>query len=257
MGAALAVKLFGAPLLIGLASLAGRRWGPALAGLVGGLPVIAGPIVAALWLERGQPFAQAAATALPGGLWAVSAHLCCFGLIGRRAGWAAGLLVGWCAFAACAWGLSLTGLTRDPRSAASGLLALWLASRLLPQPRGPVPVLGLPRFELLARMAAALGLVLGLTALAGRLGPALAGVWAVFPVAGSVLPAFTLARAGSEAMLAQLHGMLAGLSGLGLCFLILSATMEPLGWFAFVPALIGALAMGGGLLWWRQRGARQ
>lgn len=256
MGAALLVKLFGAPSLIGLASLAGRRWGPAVSGLVGGLPVIAGPILAALWLDRGQAFAHAAAVAVPTGLWAVAAHLLCFGLVSRRFGWAISLLSGWCVFVLCAWLLAWSGLAGDPRLGPSGLLALWLADRALPPPQGPVPRLGLPKAELAARMAAALALVLGLTAVAGRLGPALAGVWAVFPVAGSVLPAFTLARAGRDAALAQLHGMLAGLSGLGVCFLILSAVMDRLGWSAFFPALLGAVATGGGVMWWRQRGAR-
>ncbi|QHS10034.1 hypothetical protein [Sinimarinibacterium sp. NLF-5-8] len=64
------VKLFASPLLIGLASLAGRRWGPTAAGLLGGLPLVGGPVIIAIWLEQGLDYTQPAVAAAPAGMWA-------------------------------------------------------------------------------------------------------------------------------------------------------------------------------------------
>lgn len=57
----LALKLILTPTLVGLASLAGRRWGPAVSGWLVGLPLTSGPIIFFLALGHGPSFAQAAA----------------------------------------------------------------------------------------------------------------------------------------------------------------------------------------------------
>ena len=41
----LAAKILLSPLCVVAVSLAGRRWGMAVAGVLGGLPVVAGPIL--------------------------------------------------------------------------------------------------------------------------------------------------------------------------------------------------------------------
>ena len=48
----IALKLAAVPAVVWLASLAGRRWGHRVAGLIGGFPLIAGPIV--LYLALGE-----------------------------------------------------------------------------------------------------------------------------------------------------------------------------------------------------------
>ena len=57
----LALKLTLAPGLVAATTVAGRRWGPRVAGWLGGLPVVVGPILLALALERGDGFAAEAA----------------------------------------------------------------------------------------------------------------------------------------------------------------------------------------------------
>ena len=60
-------KVLLAPLCVVAVSLAGRRWGIAVAGLLGGLPVVAGPILLAETLIHGGEFgADAAAGTLLG-----------------------------------------------------------------------------------------------------------------------------------------------------------------------------------------------
>ncbi len=57
----LSFKLFITPLLIGLVTLAGRRWGAVISGLLVGLPLTTGPISFILAYEYGLEFASKAA----------------------------------------------------------------------------------------------------------------------------------------------------------------------------------------------------
>ena len=58
----LALKLALVPSLIGAVTLAGRRWGPGVAGWLSAFPIVAGPILFVIAIEKGAHFAQVAAT---------------------------------------------------------------------------------------------------------------------------------------------------------------------------------------------------
>ena len=63
----LALKIFLAPACVVGVSLAGRRWGASVAGLLGGFPVVGGPILLVVTLVHGRDFgAHAAAGSLLG-----------------------------------------------------------------------------------------------------------------------------------------------------------------------------------------------
>ena len=53
----LLLKLLVIPGFLLLISLAGKRWGPSVAGWLSGLPVVVGPILFFLAIEQGQLFA--------------------------------------------------------------------------------------------------------------------------------------------------------------------------------------------------------
>ena len=54
-------KLLLTPTLLGLVSLIGRRWGPAVSGWIIGLPLTSGPVSLFLALDHGTAFASHAA----------------------------------------------------------------------------------------------------------------------------------------------------------------------------------------------------
>src|ERR1700730_5632041 len=96
----LAVKLLLAPGFVVGASLATRRFGPRVGGLIGGLPVVAGPILLVYALSHGPGFAAGAAAGTLLGLISLIAFVVVYGRLAGQVSWTAGMLAGWVAFAA-------------------------------------------------------------------------------------------------------------------------------------------------------------
>ncbi len=64
----LALKLVLTPVLVGAASLAGRRWGSEIGGWLVGIPLISGPIAFFLALSAGAHFAAQASVGILAGV---------------------------------------------------------------------------------------------------------------------------------------------------------------------------------------------
>jgi hypothetical protein len=82
----LAAKLLLSPLCVVAVSLAGRRWGVAVAGLLGGLPVVAGPILLVETLLHGHDFGADAAAGTLLGLAALTAFVVVYARLATAAG---------------------------------------------------------------------------------------------------------------------------------------------------------------------------
>src|SRR5258708_19288479 len=98
----LLLKLLVTPLLIGAASLAGRRWGETVSGWFIGLPLSSGPVCWFLALEQGTGFAAAAARGCLGGAAAEAGFCLAYGVTARNAGWPRSIGAGPAGFPACA-----------------------------------------------------------------------------------------------------------------------------------------------------------
>jgi hypothetical protein len=224
----LAAKILLAPTFVVGASLAARRYGARIGGLVGGLPVVAGPILLVFALENGRAFAAKAAAGTLLGTVSLMVFILVYSHLSRRARWGASLLAGWCAFFAMTGALSVLSI------AAATALAVAFASialTLAALPRGvgersseEAP----PGWDLPLRAVSALALVLALTALAGQLGASLSGLLAPFPVVASVLAVFTHAQSGEGDLLRIMRGFLMGLVAYALFCFALAVTLESL-----------------------------
>lgn len=166
----LAAKILLSPLCVVAVSLAGRRWGMAVAGVLGGLPVVAGPILLVETLLHGRGFGADAAAGTLLGLAALTAFVVVYGRVAAGGGPLPSVLCGWTAFLV---GVAVLSPFRPPPALSLVLVAggFALGLKLLPpapaQPAAaPVP----PWWDLPGRALAALGLVLTLTALSGALG---------------------------------------------------------------------------------------
>jgi hypothetical protein len=217
----LALKLLLAPLLVVASSLAGRHWGPRVAGILVVLPIVAGPILLILYLDHGSRFAGEAARAATLGVVPLAIFVVMFGCLSKRHRWFVTLVVSWLAVLAADLALAQVDVPAGA-ALALALLALHGASALLRrQGRQSAHLLPTPWWDLPARAAATALLVLVVTGLAAFLGPALTGALAPFPIALSVVCAFTAAQAGQAGVLELLRGIVPGLDGFALfCFLV-------------------------------------
>lgn len=245
MNFVLAAKLLLSPALIGLASLAGRRWGPHIAGLMGGLPLVGGPIVIALWLLHGQAYATEVSLAAPVGVWASMTYLLTLGFASAHWRWYVAIPFACACYLLVAVLIDTVGLSQSLAMGIAILPVLWFgATRVLPRPAAIPASMALPRIELFARMIAAALLVWTLATLSSHLGTHLTGVLAGAPVAATVIPAFTMANSGRDALLITLRGFLGGMMGFAVFFLILGNSMSTIGVWALIPALLGGVAVG-------------
>jgi hypothetical protein len=239
----LALKLLLVPAFLLLVSLAGRRWGATVAGWLAGLPVVAGPILFFLALERGAVFAAGAAAMSLSAVLASVAFSVAYSHAAHRLPWPAALVVG-----LVAWGVGAFGLSMLPTSAALALLisllTLLLAPRLFPAARVQARARPITMVELACRMGAGAALTLGVTWVAASVGPAWSGLLAVFPILGIVLAVFSHRSQGSAFAAALLSAMATGLySFVAFCF-VLSLALVPLGVaVAFVLASVASLGV--------------
>ena len=205
----LILKLVLVPVLIGVVSLTGRRWGPAVGGWLAGLPWTSGPVALFLAFEQGNAFAAQAAQGTLLGLVSVFAFCLVYTRIARSQGWAVSVLSGWGAFFAAT--LALNGVAISLIPAFAGVLVAMVATlRFLraagPSGATPVP----PVWEIPLRMLAATAMVLMITTAAASLGPQLSGLLTPFPVYATVLAVFTHHFEGALTATRLLRGVVIG-----------------------------------------------
>jgi hypothetical protein len=224
----LAVKLLLAPSFVVGASLAGRRFGPRVGGLIAGLPVVAGPILLVYALAHGRSFAAGAAAGTLLGLVSLIVFVVVYARLAGRVSWLGSMLAGWLAFAAATAVFSATSI------GAGGALALALAAllaglALLPRAGPEVRVHPPPpSWDLPMRAVCALALVVTLTAVAGWLGPQLSGLLAPFPIIATVLATFTHAQRGTDELLRLMRGLVSGFVAFALFCFTLAASLDAL-----------------------------
>ena len=189
----LALKLLLAPLLVVASSLAGRRWGPRLAGILVVLPIVAGPIMLILYLDHGSEFAANAARAATLGIVPLAAFALIFAYFSIRHGWLVILLASWVTVLVADLALSRIAVAAGI-ALLLALLALHGSGALLRRMHSPPPPAAATQWwDLPARAIATAVLVVLLTGFAAFLGPALTGALAPFPTAAAVIFAVILA----------------------------------------------------------------
>jgi hypothetical protein len=243
----LALKLLLVPAFLLLISLAGRRWGPAVAGWLAGLPVLTGPILFLLALEMGPGFAAAAATVSLSAVFAAVAFILAYARVCARASPALSLLCGLASWSCAA--LLLMQLPPDNFvSLGIALLALVIAPKLFPHISAPILTAALPRWELPLRMLAGAGVTVAVTSLAAAIGASWSGIFAVFPVITIVLSVFSHRASGPAFATTLLRAMIWGLYALtSFCFALAILLPQQGVAVSFVAATVVALAVQWGL----------
>jgi hypothetical protein len=242
------LKLVLVPLTIGSASLAGRKWGPAVSGWVVGLPLTSGPVLFFLALTHDAVFAaNAALGVISGGISLVLYVLTYIGLARHR------------------WQVPITG-SLLVFMASTALLqnftfplipifivvcaAILLTLRLMPNEPVQGGEVQPSLWDIPARIVIGTSFILLLTGIAPFIGSHLTGLLTTIPLYVSILTVFTHRHQGSAAAAHVLRGLLYGLFGFASFFLTLNLLLERTGVAtAFLSASAVALVTQGTSLW--------
>jgi hypothetical protein len=236
-------KLVVAPAFVVAVTLLGRRLGPSVAGMLAALPVVGGPILALIVAEQGVAFGSEAALAGAVGGGTTMVFTLVYTRLAPRFSPLACLALSY-AF----WGVATAALSFLPIGVSVAValpLALWwLVLRAFPVPDGPLTGMKPSAWDLPARAAATMALVLSITGVASALGPQLAGLVTPAPIATAVLAVFTHRQAGPDAVAVLLRSLTRGLASFTSFFVmtgLLLPVVSPL--LAFSLALCVALVV--------------
>ncbi len=248
----LLLKLSLTPLLMAAVSVASRRWGGAVGGLLAGLPLTSGPVSIYLTIEQGRAFAAGAALGAIGGLGAVFFSYLVYVEASRRLSVAA---TGACALLSF---FAASGVLRFLDPSLGLLLALNGVLLVLVLLRGSDVSDARPRavptaWDLPARVLISTAMVLVITLSARLIGPRFSGLLSAVPMIGWPLIVFAHMQQGRAEALAALLGIARGLPGLIAFYLavyLLFPQTAPL--FTFSAALVLSLVLTGGMAWRRR-----
>src|SRR5215217_469552 len=194
----LLAKILLMPPLIAGVTLAVRRWGEGLGGLIGGFPWVAGPISFFIALEHGALFAASTITsALLGSVGTILFALV-YAIVSPRLSWLPTVLISYAAFFVVAL-LSLGRAVSLPAAITLNLVMLTAVLYFFPKPKGREDVKKQPFYDIPLRMLVTTFFVVILTQAADFLGPTWSGILTPFPIMTSTLAVFTHAQQGSNA----------------------------------------------------------
>jgi hypothetical protein len=245
----LVLKLVLAPLIIGSASLAGRKWGPAVSGWIVGMPLTSGPVILLLALAHDTAFAANAALGVISGGFSLVAYALTYAWLAARFRWQAAILGSLAVFALST--SLLQGVSLPLLPVFLGVVAaIGLGLRLLPH-RPPEPgEARMGKWDIPSRILIGTGFILLITGGASLLGPRLTGLLTTIPLYVTILAIFAHRRQGPAAAAHVLRGLLYGMFAFAGFFLSLGLLLERAGvaW-AFAGAILVALAVQGTSLW--------
>ena len=245
----LALKLILTPLMITLATLTGRRWGPVISGWLIGFPFTSGPVSLILAMQNGVPFASQAAIGILGGQLAVLIFCLTYSLLAPRFNWSVSVSCAIIAFFLITWVSNLFTLSLLPVSLLVILLTV-LVIRLIPRTDLPPETLHPPKWDIPARILIATSFVFLLTTFADFLGPQLSGLIAPFPIYSIVLATFAQHQQGPHAARQLLRGVAFGSFAFISFFIVVAGLLPTFGllWTYLLAAMVTLLVNGGSLV---------
>lgn len=241
----IALKLCLTPIIVTALTLAARRWGPAVAGVLAGLPLTSGPVSFFFALQYGAPFAH---TAVVGSLLAVLgvvATSMTYAWMATRYLWPVCLACAVLAYTAVVVLVSHAEVSVY-LAAALAIGALSLAMLVAPKSQYAARLRTTPRWDVPARAIIATLIVLFITAIAHMLGPELAGAIAPFPVFVMLVTTFAHRHDGGPAAIATIRGVIHSLPGFVGFFVVVGLCVEhfSIGVTYFLAIMTGCLLGG-------------
>lgn len=221
----LIIKFTVTPILVGLASLAARRWGNRVAGLIIGFPLMTGPISIFLTIEQGAQFTVSSSIGILVALVGVAAFTLTYTIVARFSSWPISIGLAATMFIVTS-ALAAPHLTTHGSAALAAYGAILVAVTLMPRHEAAQDKLKVPGWEIWFRMLAT-GLMIALvTSIAQLVGPKWAGIIATVPVMVTIMVIFTHGRFGHQTAAVLLRSMTLSLLSFATFFVVLAYALQ-------------------------------
>lgn len=248
-------KLIGAPLFLAAPTLAARRWGETVGGLIIALPLVSGPISVVLAVEHGADFAvNAALGSLVG-----TAALAFFGVVYAAVcprGRIVAILTGLTAFAASSWILKALNLSLWPLFILTVVL-LMVGAYFIPVSKASAKPQRPPKYDLCLRMGFMALMMLAVTGAAPFIGPEVSGIVSSFPMMALTMALFAQTQSGAGEAQNVMAGLVKGLLSGAVFYWVLSLTLTDAAlWQGYAAASVVTLMLQGFVLYTLRRGRR-
>jgi len=241
----LVLKLILAPVIIGSASMAGRKWGPAVSGWIVGLPLTSGPVIFFLAISHDAGFAANAALGVISGGISLVVYALTYAWLAKRFRWYIALFGSLAVFA-----ISTTLLQNNtfPLIPVFLIVCAMIALGLVLMPKGDAEA-GEAKpgsWDIPFRILIGTSFILFITGSASFLGPRLPGLLTTVPLYVTILTIFAHRHQGPAAAAHVLRGLLYGLFAFAGFFITLCLLLERAGIaLSFLSAIFVALMIQG------------
>jgi uncharacterized membrane protein (GlpM family) len=242
----LALKLILAPIIIGSASLAGRKWGPAVSGWIVGMPLTSGPVIFFVALSNGKSFASTAALGVLSGGLSLVAYALTYSWLAVKFRWPVAITGSLLVFS-----LSTTLLQNltFPLLPAFLLVSTALIFGLALMPRDAVEKENESKpgaWDIPSRIFIGTSFILLLTGIAPYVGSRLTGLLTTIPLYVTILTIFAHRDQGPAAAAHVLRGLLYGMFAFTSFFITLNLLIEHVSLaLTFGCAILSALVIQG------------
>jgi hypothetical protein len=222
----LLLKLIMAPVILGTASLAGRRWGAMVSGWLVGLPLTSGPVVFFLAISHDTGFALNATLGVLSGGISLVIYTLIYAWLAIYFRWPVAIICSLVAFS-----LSTAILQNFVFSLAYIFLVVvvLIIVALYAMPRAAINAeheIKPGRWDIPSRILVGTSFILLLTGVAPWIGPRLTGLLATIPLYITILTVFAHLQQGSASAVHVLRGLLYGMFAFAGFFLVLGLLIE-------------------------------
>lgn len=228
------LKLLITPLLMLSISLAAKRWGTQVAGLLSGLPVTSASVMLFLSLEQGPEFVSLAVPGALAGVAAIQATYLFYFIVTKRISALMGCMAALAFYVLAAFCMNGLGSLAASIGTTFCLIALILGATSNGGGASPGRYVPLPAWIIPMRMLTATLLLLLITAGAQWLGPVVSGFLAPIPVIAWPLAVFAHVHGGRYELAAIVRGNAIGAVGVIGFYLAVKMMVLPLGVYTAV-----------------------
>jgi hypothetical protein len=221
----LVLKLILAPIIIGSASLAGRRWGAAVSGWLVALPLTSGPVAFFLALSHDRAFVFDSIRGTLSGGFSLIAYSLAYAWVSKKFNWRVSIASGMLVFAGMTLVLQNLTIPFIPLFIFV-IAAIFIGLGLMPKTKPAEPISNPSRWDIPVRILIGTSFILLITGIAPYIGSRLTGLLTTIPLYISILAIFAQRHQGHVGAVNVLHGLILGLFSFAGFYLALGLLIE-------------------------------